>query len=442
VLVAALEDFLFICFVTQKGNTKNWRSHYRHLLLPSFFTSVTTFIGFDALSAGELDIIRRFGSWSAFAAMTEWLIVFMVLPALLQVFPKLRVYTNTEPSKWVKKLDHLKLFAIPRYVALFSLALYAVGIIGAKTLVVQDAPHKIFSPDHAFRQSMDYIKESRGWITEVSLVFKDAHDEIFNESAIAQIKSQSGVLGVEDPFEVKKFLKHDLDKSNGTLAANLYESSFFAKRLISDDRNTARAIVYLEDTDIMHINALRTKTQEICESNCYLAGTLVSYGEFGTRVLSSFLDSLSLSIILVLLLLTFIGLALEQKHTFKLVISSIWGPMILLSGFVIFKIPISYITSVFVSLLVGMAGDNAIHYMFENHHKNNSQAYRDLGGASMMMTICMIAISASLFISIFAPMKTLGLLLIIGFILGILGDFWILDALQKFNFNSFKKFKG
>ncbi|HEX4924755.1 MAG TPA: hypothetical protein VFV50_11745 [Bdellovibrionales bacterium] len=431
VLVATLEDFLFVCFVAQRYPGRSWRRHFRHLLVPSFFTSLTTAVGFDSLNAGDLDIIRRFGSWSAFAAMAEWFLVFMFLPALMTLFPRLRDFASPKPARWALAIENLRFKSIPRYVALASLALYVVGLAGSRGLVVQDAPHKIFGESHPFRQAMSYIKESRGWITEVSLVFSDPDDDAFNGSVLDELREFSNVRGIESPVAVKSFLTGGVPEHRGVLAKNFYEASPFAKRLISEDETVARAIVFLEDTDIVHVNALRDRVAELCAGKCHVAGTLVSYGEFGDRVLSSFLDSMALSIALVMLILLFLVYAIGQGNAFAILISSIWGPMILLSLFVIFKIPISYITSVFVSLLVGLAGDNAIHYLFANSRQSASSAYKDLGGASILMTFCMIAASTTLFVSVFAPMRTLGLLLVAGFFLTLLGDFWILQALES-----------
>lgn len=431
VLVATLEDFLFVCFVAQRFPNKSWRKHFRHLIVPSFFTSLTTAVGFDSLNAGDLDIIRRFGSWSSFAAMTEWFLVFMFLPALMTLFPKLRTYTTPKPSRWALAVENIQFWSIPRYLALGSIALYVVGLAGAKNLTVQDAPHKIFSEDHPFRQAMSYIKESRGWITELSLVFEDSENAEFNRQAIEKVRAYPKVRGIESPYAVTDFLQKDLPAHRGTLAKSLYEMSPFSRRLVSSDENQVRAIVFLEDTDIVHVNSLRSEMASFCSGRCHIAGTLVSYGEFGDRVLKSFLNSMGLSIALVLLILLFLNIALEQKNAIAMLISSIWGPMMLLSIFVILDLPISYTTSLFVSLLVGMAGDNAIHYIFANSRQSAANAYKSLGGASILMTFCMIAASATLFVSIFAPMKTLGLLLIIGFTLTLLGDFWILQALES-----------
>lgn len=430
VLVASLEDFLFVCFIAQRYPGKSWRTSFRHLLVPSFFTSVTTAVGFDSLSAGGLDIISRFGSWSAFAAMTEWFIVFMFLPALLKLFPKLRSFTNSEPAKWTLSIESLQFWSIPRFAALASIPLYAVGLIGAQSLVVQDAPHRIFSESHPFRQTMSYIKDTRGWITELSLVFEDPDEEKFNRSAIEKIKTMPKVRGIESPYAVADYLQQGLPQHRGTLAKNLYELSPFSRRLVGPNESQVRAIIFLEDTDIVHVNALRDEMQQFCNEKCHIAGTLVSYGEFGDRVLKSFLSSMGLSIALVLLILFFLNTALTQKSALAMLVSSIWGPMMLLSAFVIFKWPISYTTSLFVSLLVGMAGDNAIHYIFANSRHHSAHAYKGLGGASILMTLCMIIVSSTLFVSIFAPMKTLGLLLIVGFILTLLGDFWIFQALE------------
>jgi predicted RND superfamily exporter protein len=65
--VAALEDYLFLSYQQLRHGTE-WRSAFRDMLVPSFFTSLTTMIGFGSLVASDLALVRRFGTWAAYGA--------------------------------------------------------------------------------------------------------------------------------------------------------------------------------------------------------------------------------------------------------------------------------------------------------------------------------------------------------------------------------------
>lgn len=433
VLIASLEDFLFISYVQMNSGTSKslWKRPFRQLLIPSFYTSLSTVIGFGSLASADLEIVRRFGIWAAFASGVEFFAVFYFLPALATQFPSLRVWTDPNRRSRFNYAESLKVRNIPKTLGFIALIVYVIGLAGAGHLSISDAPQNIFPKDHIVRKTLDKIETSRGWQTDVSLVFNDYQKKEVNEGILSEIAKDRLVKASENPYEIDAYLRKDLPSYRGDALINMWEGSPLSRRLINHSENTGRAILYLGDTDIVAINGLADRVANVCKENCYLSGTLVSYGEFGERVLSTFTQSLMMSLALVFFVLLFLVLALRQKNIFALLASALWGPFMLLTIFVIFRVPIFYVTSIFASILIGLAGDNTIQYIFANHRQKDQLGAESFGGASLVLTFCMCCLSSVLFFAYFGPLKLLGLLMIVGFSFSIIGDLWILKALRK-----------
>ena len=82
------------------------------------------------------------------------------------------------------------------------------------------------------------------------------------------------------------------------------------------------------------------------------------------------------------------------------------------------------------SILVGIAGDNAILYLFlSGRGKSVDGGLTRMGPASWLVAIGTMAASSVFFFGYFAPMRTLGLMLIAGFALVFFGDVFVLRSL-------------
>jgi len=428
VLVSSLEDFLMICYLRQTTG-RHWRYPFRKLLVPGFMTSLTTAIGFGSLLTADLAIIRRFGLWAAVAGILEFIAVFYLLPAILQLRPKMRQWTNIKrPGPlWV---DQIRRKNLPRWMALASVPLLFLSLFGVKSLVVSDTPQAVFPKSHPVNQALEELEKTRGWQTEISLVFKDKDNQRFNETVLSQVIKHPVVGAIENPYAVEKYFRKGLPEYRGDAVIDLWSQSPVYHRLVSKDGLESRANLYLKDTDINGINAFNDFIQKICAGNCFIAGTLVSYGEFGEKVLTTLISSLGLSLLLVSAVLVFLVLATNTKGLFAILISSIWGPLSLLFLFVVFKIPIFYVTSVFASILIGLAGDNAVQFIFADR-RSALHGVQKLGNASVLIVFCMILLTTVLFLSDFEPLKKLGALMITGFFFNIIGDVWVLKALLQ-----------
>ncbi|MCB0369614.1 MAG: hypothetical protein KDD45_09265, partial [Bdellovibrionales bacterium] len=192
-----------------------------------------------------------------------------------------------------------------------------------------------------------------------------------------------------------------------------------------------RAEIFLNTMDMPEIKKLISKSEKLCNDKCQLTGSLISYNEFSVKILHTLLSSLGLSVFLVILILFLIRKPLTFSEVFCLIVSSIWGPLTLLSLFIIFKIPISFVTCICASLLVGLTGDNAIQFIFNTKKSNLNQSIDSFSDASLIVTIGMIFLVSIFLISEIASLGTLGGYIMLGFLLGFIGDVWILKGILK-----------
>ena len=98
--------------------------------------------------------------------------------------------------------------------------------------------------------------------------------------------------------------------------------------------------------------------------------------------------------------------------------------------FVAFKVPIFYITSMFASILVGLAGDNSIQFIFSRARRGPLEGVQSLGASAVLIVLSMSALSTVMFFSHFAALQKLGVLMICGFFLMLFGDIAILRSLS------------
>jgi predicted RND superfamily exporter protein len=430
-LIACVEDFLFVSFVRLRHPDKSWRYAFRVMLVPSFFTSLTTAIGFGSLVTARMGIVRRFGVWAAFAAVVEWIMVFYFLPALLQLWPRMRQWVSGERARSFAWLERVREWRLSPAVARASLMLFVVALAGAHTLRVSDAPENVFPLSHPLRQDASFIEKTRAWVTEVSLVFDDVDSRRFNDSILEKLAKDPLIKAIESPYAATDYLRTGLKPNRADLVSQLWTLSPFAEHLLDPDGISARAILFLNKTDIVDVNHLRALTNDLCDGHCHISGTLVSYGEFGTRVLQTFLSSMGMSLILVLFVVLFLGLALNVPKLPVLLLSLVWGPLVLLSIFVVLQVPLFYVTSIFASILIGMAGDNTIQFMFARRSNSIEGSVRSLGTASILLALTMCSLSCVLFLSYFTPLKILGGWMIFGISLTLCGELWVLKALAE-----------
>lgn len=424
-LIACLEDFVFMAYAMM---TKKWslRRALRHYMIPSFYTSLTTLIGFGSLMTSDLGIIRRFGLVTGIGAMVEWFVIFILLNSALQLFPRW-IEWKAKPLRSWKLPFSFHLPSISKPVAWFFALAVLASLFGIHRLRVEDSPDAFFKKNHIMSKTAQHFLKTRGWNGEVSLLLNTATPEAILREKLNEVRKLPHVALVEDPFSTLDFFKKNHNESEIQII-NQYWESYPFNRHVTAPSGVQRAELYLNSMEMKDTSQLMSDVAQICsKGECELAGSLISYNEFGQRVLKTLFSSLGVSLLLVAAVIFLISGHLSLREKFFCILASIWGALALLSVFLIFDLPLMFVTSLCASVLVGLAGDNITQFIFAK--KNLRAGIIEMTPACRIVTLAMILLTSVLFLSDFAPLAKLGGLIILGFILAYVGDVVILQGL-------------
>ena len=429
--VAALEDYLFICSEQLQRQT-SWRKAMRSIVVPSFFTSLTTIFGFGSLVVTNMLIMKRFGIWAAFGSFVEWLACFIVLPALMAQFPYFRSLTNVSrafrPELSVRFLN-LKL---NRLLARALMLIFALGFYGLFHLQISGAPKEMMASSHSFIRGLEELKSSRGWESLLHIVFEK--NEPTNEQILNQIAKFENVSQILSPRMVEDFFTENLSKENKELAASELKDSEFFKSFYSKSHK-ARAVIYVKDTRTEVLMRLLRQITTLCRTNCFVTSEAAAQAEFSEQVPAEFIESFATSLVLLGFVLTLLVRLLSgsPRPYFSILISSLWGPFFIISLYWIFGTKIDFMACLFMCVLVGLAGDNAIQFLFAARKKSLNEGLMRRGTGSLVISL-LIAGSCIIFLgSYFVSPRIYGVFLAIGIMVSTFGDIWLLRALQKKN---------
>jgi uncharacterized protein len=427
ICVSSFEDFLFL---SQEHllKPKEPLNNFRNLLAPSFFTSLTTMIGFGSLYLSDIQVIQRFGLWAAFAAFVEWITMFYFLPTLHLMFQKQGSWSVLEKAwrpKFVESISQIS-FGKPFFRA--SLVLFVFSFLGFFHLNLEDSPRKNFPKSHPNTLAMKYLKESRGWEGSILVLFQ-RDDEKLNQGILDKISLNKNVALVDSPYTTTNYFTKGTEESVGRL---IKQELNFAEILKGYFATTGevRAVIYLKSFDLSQINSTVQNIKEICPPGvCEPAGEGVVYAEYSDKVSNTLFNSFILSLVLVGLILIGLSWKYPLKVKLGILVSSFWGPVLMIGVLGVFQIPLNLVTSIFASILVGLTGDNAIQYLFASQGQNLLVGIKKRGLASIHLAILM-CLSSLMFTGLtLVPMKLLGGLLFLGFVFCLLGD---LNLLQTF----------
>lgn len=437
--VASLGDFIFICHHQRQTNT-SWQKSFRALLIPSFFTSLTTFLGFISLTTSDLTIIKRLGLWAALSGIIEWLVVFSLLPALLTLFRFKSSFTSEHKSygkSWMMRLENFSLHKSFRY---FFILVYILAPFSPYFFNINDNPTLLFPEGHTFRNSISELKETLGYSGEVSVVLPRSgfieKDEQKLTELVKKFKRIENVSKVESPLELTDYFTNGFNELEKDLVLTSIKKTSAYTRLVQEDSYRLR--IYLKETSLKEIDFLRKRVNStVCKDNqCYLTGALVAYAEFSQKVPVTLLISLGTSLVLVAIVL--IGLAYFSKKEggksflHPLLVSGFWGVAFVLLILALSQFKLNFVTCVVLAILVGMTGDNAIHYLLATNNKLD-EGITHKQGASILTTTIMSLCCVIFFFFSFEPPRILGVLLIVGLWGSLFGDLWFLKLLVSNN---------
>ncbi len=426
--ISSLEDFVFISGEMMKGHS--WKKSMRKILVPGCFTSFTTVIGFLSSCVSDLEAISRMGFWAAMGGLIECIVIFFFLPAALKTFS----YKN----KWVRanrffdRLQSITTRTMSKRLAYGLCLVFPLGIIFMQEFNYNESPQNIFPATQEYRVSLDKMKESKNWIGTTSLLFAENVSYQEAEKILDKIKSdkwiQDFVVATESPQGIINWIE-----KLQVLPQNLAKTQFDIapiKDVFVDENGLVRSLLYVKELSVDSIRTLKEKVNEICQQNCHLGGEAVAYSDFAGLVPRSLIESLITSLFFVSLVIIYLSLAMnKEKDILQILLSCYWGPFFMIMTLGFLHTTIDFWKSIFASILVGLAGDNAIQYIEGSRHKSLNQGIEDRG-ASSILTACLMAATSLCYLgSYFSSPKEFGVILFVGLLASLVGELWLLNSL-------------
>lgn len=427
--VSSLEDFIFVAQHQLEKNCGYIQSHLE-LITPSFFTSLTTILGFGSLMSSELLPIRRFGMWAAIGATSEWIAVFLLVPAFMNRFPSWRKWVDVDKAFALAKTKRMVKRKPSLLFARFALLIFIFSFFSIKNFRLSQTPSEMFPKNHPYQKMIDYVRADRGWEAEASLYFSHGIPEERRLAVIDFVSRDKSVEKIEHHRQAYDFITK---KVNDPLARNMVQSEFehskFAERYLSSARDE-RAILYLKTTNTQKLNELRDSVEKLCPTHeCWVGGEIIAFADFSRSLIHTLFDSFFLSLLLVGIVLIYLAWATRKPHYFSLIIASFWGPAVILCLIYAFDLSINFVTCVIASTLVGLTGDNAIQFLFASGDSALERGIEERGPSSLYCALTMGLCSLVFLGSYFEAPKILGVLLAAGFLFSLIGDVWILNGL-------------
>lgn len=432
--ISSLEDFTFTSYEQLHG--VNWKKSLLKLAVPSFYTSLTTILGFLSLCTSEVEAVKRMGLWAALGALIEWVLIFLFLPSLLQQFKSFRNWTDKSKAAKLNFLSSSVFRPLPKFFSKVSLIVYPLACFAFFNLSYNEAPHRIFPPKQEYSQSLKRLEQSKGWIGSVSLIFDKKIDEEKMEKLLNDILQNSFASSLvthsESPWKIKQWLrqKGNLDEleSQTFFSISRFHGQF------NDDEDKTRALLYLKDTSVEPVEKLKKIVLEKCQGNCHIGGEIVAYSDFAGLVPKTLIDSLIVSLVLVSLIIAFLAIAQKKEKLIPaLLLSSFWGAFFVILVLGSLHSTLDFWKAIFASILVGLTGDNAIQYLFASEKKDISKGIESRGVASIITAVLMALTSLVYLGSYFSSPKIFGVILCVGLLASLFGDLWLFQGFLSFN---------
>ena len=430
IALSTLEDFTFLS--VEQMNGRSWQKSIRTMLVPSFFTSLTTIVGFLSLCTSDLALIRRFGLWSAVGALLEWVMLFCFLPCVLKLRKKRSAWVSEANSVTFKSFNRLNAKALPRRWAWLCMLIYPLSIYAVFHLNLNDTLYDIFPARHNFTQGLHQLSASKGWTASVALLGdvplpQGEFDGIISSITLdAELKND--VVAAEGSTAIIDWLAAQKTESRDSIVSDFHDAGLFSDWI--DDGDLQRATLYVREISVDSLQKIKKRVDILCGGRCHLGGDLVAFSDFASLIPKTLVESMGTSLILVSLILAFLTLGLGKKEYLgKILLTSFWGPLAMPVLIGLFRIPMDVLQCIVASILVGLTGDNAVQYLFASHGKNITHGIKARGVASVQTSVMMAVVALFYLFSYFRPPKIFGLILASGLILSLTGDLWLFKGL-------------
>ncbi|OFZ39288.1 MAG: hypothetical protein A2504_07965 [Bdellovibrionales bacterium RIFOXYD12_FULL_39_22] len=397
----------------------------KEIIVPCFWTSASTVIGFVSLMSNKLVPIAHIGLYSSVGSILCFLITFYVLPPSVKFFKFNHYLSEGLPSFMFQKMFSF-VIRRPKLVTIsfsfFSLLLiYFTG-----QLRIDDRFFDKFNETHPMTITIEKFTSIFKFLDTVDLGIKFSNkgqaSDPFNHQKLKEFETD-----LEKDRKVSYIKSHPkfYDYLSNTFADGLKDSKFSeeTKKVRLDSlyemmmgmnifedfynpsNNMARSIIFLEDPSSSTVDEVIKNIKKIHHEKYSKFFTLEIMGNASLR---SFIDTNLISSIINSVSTGFVSIVIMFAFIFGSIRWAILGilpnivPLLFIGGVMgFFKVPVESTLSMLVCITMGIAVDDTIHYLYslkkytrfeklsilEGLKKAFSQTSRPLIGTTMVLIL-------------------------------------------------------
>ncbi len=436
-------------------------------IMPCFYTTLTTFVGYFALYLSPLPAFKNMGVFTCVGLVLSFLLVY-VITIIGFSFMSLN-FKNTKPLIVLESMSQ-KVFIrwvngfTTRYktsiIAVFTLVLlsgiYAVSFIKIDTNSLdllaegkakQDLRiiEQAISASSRLQLSISTLKEATILNTEALKYLENFQEKLQNNPLVASPVSVVNIKSFLQKRTPVLFQNQvSKEKVESTLTAiDIKDNSFF--KLFSDDFKTAGMTIGLKEANRVRLEKTLFEVKQAFEEKfptedykLKINGFGVVYAQLNNFILETQFKSFFIAFFVAFLCLWFF---IKSLRTTVLVLIPNMLPLAVLALFmVLFDIPLNVTTAMITPIMLGIAMDDTIHLVYKYRKNinvketpesriNNAMAYT--GGALLSTTIALVAGFLIISSSAVPSVREFGLLCAVTVAVALITDVFYLPALLK-----------
>ncbi len=438
--------------------------------LATLLTSVTTAIGFLALSTSNLSAIKSFGLYAALGVMTAYIAVMIFTPAtILHIAPQKLMDVKGHQEGWNRLLDRLyhwvfrhewKILGGSLFV--FILCCWGISMISTNITLLSDVPES-----DRLREDFAFFEKELSGVRVFDVAIKAGEHYKVDELAVLQemekfdqyINTISEIGQMTSPLTIYK----TLHKANNSSLPEYYQlpdnekslkkyrrqlkknSRREAHLLISDDRQHGRMTANMVDIGSDQITKLYQQINQWIDTEIdanilqiRLTGTALIMDKNHEQLRVNLLYGLGLAFLVVSLLMMLLFRSL--KMAFIALIPNLF-PLLIAGGIMGFLgISLKASTSIIFTIAFGIAVDDTIHFLSKFRLQRQKgegvsaaihSTFMETGKALCLTTLILFAGFFVLVTSDFNATFYVGLLISITLISALIADLVLLPICLK-----------
>ena len=430
------------------------------------WTGVTTVVGFASLTLSPLSPVRALGLWAAIALAAATATVFLFLPTLLATFGFGSATAESWEGRWARRGEALgRRVAIHRKPILAAAGLTClVALLGLPRLQTVSNALEYLAPDHPLRAGIERLEKHGIGVAGVELLITmpppgpggapPAFTSAIEVDRLADLGTEleqiPGIFGVVSMGSVLRdaLLHVPTTPTNAHFRQQMaleglhgdVEGRAVLDALLTRDRLSAHATIFVETTDIDTLNRITTKVLETTRSH-FPEASVTTTGQYPllleaqNYLLSTLFSSLGLTLLVVAVILRLV------LPSFRLallaLVPNIW-PVLGTFGVMGWAgVPLDIASVMMASVVLGLAVDDSIHTL--GHFRRLAPK---LGAATavektlfatapayVLTSLILMSGFGVCALSSFAPIARFGAMSSLAVGLALIGDLFLLPAL-------------